>query len=70
MTRRFLIRKEGSGSNPDGTIVMYRSMAGKVQYIWPLQTPVSDFGAQRKRMNAIRGALGVATDGLRAAGML
>jgi hypothetical protein len=53
--RRFLIRKD---SGDDGSIVLYRSMAGKVQYLWPLQTPVSDFGAQRKRMSAIRQRLG------------
>ena len=58
MTHRFLIRKEGGASSSSSTIVMYRSMAGKVQYIWPLQTPVSDLGVQRKRLRAIREALG------------
>lgn len=32
--------------------------AGSVKYIWPLQTAVSDFGAQRKRLDAIRSELG------------
>lgn len=28
--------------------------AGSVKYIWPLQTALSDFGAKRKRLDAIR----------------
>ena len=31
---------------------------GSVKYIWPLQTALSDFGAQRKRLDAIRSELG------------
>ncbi len=32
--------------------------AGSVKYIWPLQTAVSDGGAQRRRLDAIRKELG------------
>lgn len=32
--------------------------AGSVKYIWPLQTAVSDCGAQRRRLDAIRKELG------------
>jgi hypothetical protein len=28
--------------------------AGQVKYIWPIQTPVTDFDAQRKRVAAVR----------------
>ena len=32
--------------------------AGTVKYLYPFQTPISDFGAQRKRVEAIRQKLG------------
>ena len=32
--------------------------AGNVKYLYPFQTPISDFGAQRKRVEAIRQNLG------------
>lgn len=32
--------------------------AGSVKYIWPIQQPIGDFDAQRKRMEVIRAALG------------
>jgi hypothetical protein len=32
--------------------------AGSVKYIWPLLTPVTDFGTQKKRIEAIRQQLG------------
>ena len=35
-------------------LVTYRSMAGTVKYVWPVTQPISDFGAQRKRMAAVR----------------
>ena len=35
-----------------------RADTGSVKYIWPLQTALSDFGAQRKRLDAIRSELG------------
>jgi hypothetical protein len=28
--------------------------AGQVKYIWPIQTPLTDFDAQRKRAAAVR----------------
>ncbi len=31
---------------------------GSVRYLYPFQTPISDFGAQRKRIEAIRQTLG------------
>ena len=31
---------------------------GSVKYVWPLQTALPDFGAQRKRLDAIRSELG------------
>ncbi|BDA41940.1 probable thylakoid lumenal 17.9 kDa protein, chloroplastic [Coccomyxa sp. Obi] len=45
-------------TSTEGPIVLYRSMAGSVKYIWPLQTAVSDLGTQRKRVESIRKALG------------
>jgi hypothetical protein len=32
--------------------------AGSVRYVWPIQQPVGDFDAQRKRMTALRERLG------------
>lgn len=32
--------------------------AGSVKYVWPIQQPISDFGAQKTRMAAIREQLG------------
>jgi hypothetical protein len=46
------------GGDSPGVLVTYRSMAGSVRYVWPIQTPLSDGGAQRKRMQAIRERLG------------
>ncbi|DBA65675.1 hypothetical protein WJX79_001313 [Trebouxia sp. C0005] len=42
----------------EGPLVTFRSMAANVKYIWPLQAPLSDAGAQRKRLNAVRQQLG------------
>ena len=33
-------------------------IAANVKYIWPLQAPLADGGAQRKRLNAVRQELG------------
>lgn len=33
-------------------------IAANVKYIWPLQAPLSDAGAQRKRLDAVRKLLG------------
>jgi hypothetical protein len=41
-----------------GPLVTYRSMAGSVKYIWPIQQPVGDFDAQRKRLKVVRDELG------------
>eukprot|EP01025_Chloroclados_australasicus_P055811 TRINITY_DN6851_c0_g2_i1.p3 TRINITY_DN6851_c0_g2~~TRINITY_DN6851_c0_g2_i1.p3 ORF type:complete len:224 (-),score=26.98 TRINITY_DN6851_c0_g2_i1:712-1383(-) len=42
----------------EGPIVTYRSMAGSVKYVWPIQQAVSDFGTQKKRLDMIRNDLG------------
>ena len=42
----------------DGLSVFFRSSAGGVQWVYPFQTPVSDFGKQRKRMEELRQELG------------
>jgi hypothetical protein len=45
---------------PDGSpelLVTYRSLAGDVKYLFPLQTPMSDGGVQKKRMEELRAAL-------------
>eukprot|EP00250_Pteridium_aquilinum_P017589 c23698_g2_i7 orf=76-807(+) len=39
-------------------VVTYRSLAEKVLYIYPFTTPISDFGAQDKRIKAIQEELG------------
>ncbi|CAI5476179.1 unnamed protein product [Closterium sp. Yama58-4] len=38
--------------------VLYRSIAGRVVYIYPFTTPLTDFDAQRKRMDALGKELG------------
>lgn len=38
--------------------VFYRSQGSSTKYIWPIQQPVSDLGAQRKRMAMLRETLG------------
>ncbi|MCO5569337.1 hypothetical protein L7F22_023049 [Adiantum nelumboides] len=39
-------------------VVTYRSLAEKVLYIYPFTTPITDFGAQEKRIKAIEQELG------------
>ncbi|KAL6759147.1 hypothetical protein V8C86DRAFT_1378208 [Haematococcus lacustris] len=62
-TLEFLIKPQGvtdrgwSGDS-EGALVTYRSMAGSVRYLWPIQQPLTDFDAQRKRMAVLRKALG------------
>jgi uncharacterized protein (DUF1499 family) len=34
--------------------LQYRSQTGTVKYVWPITQPVSDLGAQRRRMQALR----------------
>lgn len=38
--------------------VFYRSQGSSTKYIWPIQQPVSDLDAQRKRMATLRETLG------------
>ncbi|PNW70316.1 hypothetical protein CHLRE_17g714900v5 [Chlamydomonas reinhardtii] len=59
----FLIKDESVNNrnwegDRDGPFVTYRSLAGSVKYIWPIQQPVSDLGAQKTRMGELREALG------------
>ncbi|KAG2493789.1 hypothetical protein HYH03_008009 [Edaphochlamys debaryana] len=59
----FLIKEEPpSTRNPDapreGAFVTYRSLAGSVKYIWPIQQPITDGGAQKTRLSALREKLG------------
>lgn len=49
----FVIKPE----QPSGQLVTYRSMAGSVKYIWPIQQPIGDFDAQRKRLGQIKSNL-------------
>ncbi|GFH07195.1 uncharacterized protein HaLaN_01963 [Haematococcus lacustris] len=62
-TLEFLIKPQGvtdrgwSGDS-EGALVTYRSMAGSVRYLWPIQQPLTDFDAQRKRLAVLRKALG------------
>ena len=39
-------------------VVTYRSLAEKVIYVYPFTTPISDFGAQGKRIKALEDELG------------
>mmetsp|Transcript_12623 Transcript_12623/g.31950 ORF Transcript_12623/g.31950 Transcript_12623/m.31950 type:complete len:254 (-) Transcript_12623:105-866(-) len=48
--------REWEGERP-GLSVFYRSLAGGVKYVYPIQQPISDFGEQRKRMQHIRNDL-------------
>ncbi len=59
----FLIKQEGVtdrnwSGDAEGALVVYRSIAGSVKYIWPIQQPITDGGVQRKRLNEIRQELG------------
>lgn len=38
--------------------VFYKSQASKTTYIWPIQQPIGDFDAQKKRMARLRQSLG------------
>ncbi|KAJ7517184.1 hypothetical protein O6H91_21G013500 [Diphasiastrum complanatum] len=41
-----------------GDVVLYRSMAQKVVYVYPFTTPLSDFGTQKKHIKALEDELG------------
>jgi len=43
---------------PEEKLVAYRSCSRNVNYIYPIQTPLGDFGANLKRLNQIRSELG------------
>ena len=51
------------GDAENGPLVLFRSFALDVKYVYPFMTPVSDLGAQGKRMEKIRTALGWKTLG-------
>ncbi|CAG9464729.1 unnamed protein product [Pedinophyceae sp. YPF-701] len=59
----FLIKPEGvtdrnwEGDRP-GALVLYRSIAGGVKYLYPLTQPIGDGNAQQKRMQTVRAELG------------
>lgn len=48
-TLEFLVRDD---------VVTYRSMANKVQYVYPFTTPLGDFGAQQKHIQTLGDELG------------
>lgn len=58
------LKEDGAGSGDAGaaprSLVLFRAIADPttIQYLFPLQTPVSDGGAQRARVKALAGALG------------
>ncbi|GLI64889.1 hypothetical protein VaNZ11_008280 [Volvox africanus] len=59
----FLIKDESVNNrnweeDREGPYVTYRSLAGSVKYIWPIQQPLSDFGAQKARLQELREKLG------------
>lgn len=59
----FLVKGEGVGDrgwegDRPGALVLQRSMAGGVKYIWPVTQPVGDGGLQKKRLDSIRKGLG------------
>ena len=45
-------------ANQTISIIKLCVVAANVKYIWPLQAPLADGGAQRKRLNAVRQQLG------------
>jgi hypothetical protein len=47
-----------SGDEGNGPLVLYRSFAMDVKYVYPFMTPVSDLGEQSKRLRRIRESLG------------
>ena len=49
---------EGDAGREKEFLVLYRSLATTVKYVYPFTTPVSDFGEQKKRMERIRGEVG------------
>jgi hypothetical protein len=50
------LRLEWEGEK-EGLSVFYRSLAGGVKYIYPIQQPLSDFGEQLSRMKKVKAEL-------------
>ena len=50
--------RDWEGDEGNGPLVLYRSFAVDVKYVYPFMTPVGDFGAQSQRLRSIREALG------------
>ena len=48
--------RDWEGDRP-GALVLQRSIAGGVKYVWPITQPVTDGGLQRKRLEQIRTGL-------------
>jgi len=46
------------GDEDNGPLVLYRSFAVDVKYVYPFMTPISDFGEQSKRLKSVRDSLG------------
>lgn len=46
------------GGPSAGPLVLYRSIAGDVVYVFPLTQPITDMDMQRKRMRSLRQDLG------------
>jgi len=53
-----LVTKQAPPYEKDLPMVTYRSQAGTSKYVWPITQPLSDQGAQRKRMLTLRNKLG------------
>lgn len=47
-----------NGDDPEGALVLFRSFAMDVKYVYPFMTPIGDLGEQTKRLRRIRDALG------------
>lgn len=47
-----------NGDDPEGALVLFRSFAMDVKYVYPFMTPIGDLGEQAKRLRRIRDALG------------
>lgn len=55
---RVLIAPQRAPYESDPPLVTFRSQAGTVKFVWPITQPVSDLGAQKKRMAELRRRLG------------
>eukprot|EP00890_Picochlorum_soloecismus_P004929 jgi/Picsp_1/5437/NSC_02796-R1_protein len=52
-----LVQPPPTHGNENAT-TFYRSQASEVKYVWPIQQPIGDFDAQRKRMIKVKENLG------------